>query len=77
MFVKKDNSALVKRLLRHLFKNPINVLFYVKNIIFIYNDTPKELRLFQCFLCKENFVFPLTSKDFVACNSCFKEIAYE
>lgn len=74
MFIKKDNSALAKRLLQYLFKNPSNVLFYVKNLIFKNDKTPKEIRLFQCFMCSENFVFPLTSKDYTACNECWKTL---
>ena len=74
MFIKKDNSALAKQLIKHLFKNPINVLFYVKNLIFKYDKTPKEFRLFQCVFCKENFVFPLKSKDYTLCNDCWKMI---
>ena len=74
MFIKKDNSALAKRLLQYLFKNPSNVLFYVKNLIFKNDKTPKEIRLIQCFMCSENFVFPLTSKDYTACNECWKDL---
>lgn len=74
MFIKKDNSALSKRLLQYLFKNPSNVLFYCKNLIIKYHQTPKEIRLFQCFMCSENFVFPLTSKDYTACNECWKTL---
>ena len=55
-------------------KNPSNVLFYVKNLIFKNDKTPKEIRLFQCFMCSENFVFPLTSKDYTACNECWKDL---
>ena len=72
MFIYKNHSALIKRLFQHLFKNPINVLFYVKNLIFRFNRTPKEIRLFQCFFCKENFVYPLTSQDYEFCNDCWK-----
>jgi hypothetical protein len=74
MFIKKDNSYLTKKLLKYLFKNPINVLFYVKNLIFNNYNTPKEIRLFQCFICKENFVFPLTSKDYTLCNKCWRSL---
>ena len=74
MFIKKNNSNLAKRLVQHLFKKPSNVLFYVKNLIFKNDKTPKELRLFQCFICSENFVFPLESKDYTACNECWKDI---
>ena len=77
MFIYKNNSALAKRLLQHLFKNPLNVMFYVKNLIFNNYNTPKQIRLFQCFMCKENFVFPLTSKDYTACNNCWKLIAHD
>ena len=72
MFIKKNNTNLKKRLLKHLLKNPINILFYIKNLVFNNYNTPKEIRLFQCNLCKENFVFPLTSKDFFMCNKCWK-----
>lgn len=74
MFIYKNNSALIKQLFKHLYKNPINVLFYVKNLIFKYHQTPKEIRLFQCFMCSENFVFPFTSKDYMACNECWKDM---
>lgn len=74
MFIKKNNNNLYKKLLIHLFKNPINVLFYVKNLIFNNHNTPKEIRLFQCFMCKNNYVFPLTSKDYQTCNSCWKTL---
>ena len=37
-----------------------------------FNHSPKEIRLFQCFMCKENYVYPYKSKDYVACNNCFK-----
>jgi len=74
MFVKKNNSFLAKKLLKHLFTNPTNVLFYVKNLILHYDKTPKEIRLFQCFMCKQNHVYPLKSKDYVACNNCFKKL---
>lgn len=72
MFVKKDNSFLIKKLLKHLFINPINVLFYAKNLIFNNYNTPKEIRLFQCFMCSEEFVFPYKSKDYTFCNKCWK-----
>jgi len=72
MFVIKNNSKLVKLLIKYLFINPTNVLFYVKNLILKYNNTPKELRIFDCFMCKEKYVFPLTSKDYFACNKCMK-----
>ena len=74
MFIKKDNSALAKRLIQYLFKKPSNVLFYVKNLIFNNYNTPKEIRLFQCFMCKENFVFPYKSKDYIGCNDCWKKL---
>ena len=74
MFVKKNNSFLAKQLLKHLLINPTNVLFYVKNLILHYDKTPKEIRLFQCFMCKENHVYPHKSKDYVACNNCFKKL---
>ena len=74
MFVKKNNSFLAKRLLKHLFTNPTNVLFYVKNLILHYDKTPKEIRLVQCFMCKENYVYPFKSKDYVACNNCFRKL---
>jgi len=74
MFVKKNNSFLAKKLLKHLFTNPTNVLFYVKNLILHYDKTPKEIRLFQCFMCKQNHVYPFKSKDYVACNNCFKKL---
>jgi len=74
MFVIKNNSFLAKRLLKHLFTNPTNVLFYVKNLILHYDKTPKEIRLFQCFMCKQNHVYPFKSKDYVACNNCFKKL---
>ena len=57
MFIYKNNSALAKRLLRHLFKNPINVLFYVKNLIIKNDRTPKEIRLFECHFCKKILFF--------------------
>jgi len=74
MFVKKNNSFLAKKLFKHLLKNPTNVLFYVKNLIFYYDKTPKEIRLFQCFMCKENFVYPFKSKDYIGCNDCWKKL---
>jgi len=74
MFVKKNNSFLAKRLLKHLLTNPTNVLFYVKNLILHYDKTPKEIRLFQCFICKENYVYPFTSKDYLVCNDCFRTL---
>ena len=33
MFVKKNNTFLAKKLLKHLFINPTNVLFYLKNLM--------------------------------------------
>jgi hypothetical protein len=51
-----------------------NILFYVKNLIFKWGKTPKEIRYFTCFICKEDFSFPLYSKDYVVCNSCFDKI---
>ena len=74
MFVKKNNSHLAKKLFKHLFINPTNVLFYVKNLILHYEKTPKEIRLFQCFMCKENFVYPFKSKDYISCNNCWKNL---
>ena len=74
MFVKRNNSYLAKKLFKHLFINPTNVLFYVKNLILHYDKTPKEIRLFQCFMCKDNYVYPYKSKDYVACNKCWKTL---
>jgi len=51
-----------------------NILFYVKNLIFKWDKTPKEIRNFTCFICKEDFSFPFYSKDYVVCNSCFDQI---
>jgi len=51
-----------------------NILFYVKNLIFKWDKTPKEIRNFTCFMCEKNFSFPLYSKDYVVCNSCFKNL---
>ena len=48
-----------------------NILFYVKNLIFKWNQTPKEFRSFMCFLCKDVFKFPTQSKDYIICNDCF------
>jgi hypothetical protein len=52
----------------------INILFYVKNLIFKWNKTPKEIRNFVCFMCGRSFIFPFYSKDYVICNSCFKKL---
>ena len=72
MWVVKNNSYLVKMLFKHLFLNPTNVLFYIKNLILHFDNVPKEIRAYTCFMCKQKFVFPLTSKDYMTCNKCLK-----
>jgi len=51
-----------------------NILFYIKNFLFRYHETPKEIRPFTCFMCHKDFVFPFTSQDYMACNDCWKEL---
>jgi len=51
-----------------------NILFYIKNFLFRYHETPKEIRPFTCFMCRRDFVFPFTSQDYMACNDCWKEL---
>lgn len=51
-----------------------NLLFYCYNFIFKNHQTPKEKREFQCFMCNKHFVFPITSKDYMACNECWKTL---
>jgi len=51
-----------------------NILFYLKNFIFKNSYTPKEFRRFICFMCYEPHLFPLTSKDYMACNECLDSL---
>jgi|VirMetMinimDraft_7_1064189.scaffolds.fasta_scaffold201124_1 hypothetical protein len=51
-----------------------NILFYLKNLMLKNYNTPKELRKFSCFMCGEYHVFPITSKDFFACDKCYKTL---
>jgi len=52
-----------------------NLLFYLKNLIFKYRFTPKEIRKFICFICEDKHIFPFTSKDYMCCNKCLLTIA--
>ena len=36
--------------------------------------TPKELRRFTCFMCGGRFLFPITAKDYMACNDCLEHL---
>ena len=51
-----------------------NILFYLKNFILKNKNTPKELREFSCFMCGENHVYPITSKDYFACDKCYETL---
>ena len=54
-----------------------NILFYLKNLLLNYYQTPKQIRHFNCFLCRNNYTFPITSKDYVVCNKCMETIAVD
>jgi len=54
-----------------------NLLFYAKNFIFKNSSTPKELRRFTCFICGGRFLFPITAKDYMACNVCLETLKDE
>lgn len=51
-----------------------NILFYLKNLILNNNQTPKQIRHFDCFLCFDHYVYPFTSKDYLVCNDCFRTL---
>jgi protein-arginine kinase activator protein McsA len=48
-----------------------NIIFYIKNLVTKWHQTPKQIRNFTCFICYDNFIFPIQSKDFIICNDCF------
>ena len=48
-----------------------NILYYLKNLIFKWEQTPKEITNFTCPMCENDFKFPITSKDYLLCNKCF------
>jgi hypothetical protein len=52
-----------------------NLLFYLKNLIFNYRYTPKRITRFVCFICRDIYTFPITSKDYLLCNECFETMA--
>lgn len=68
------NKDLKKLLIKNFFKYPKNIVFYLKNYIFKNNDTPKEIRMFSCFMCKGTFIFPITSMDYMSCNECWETL---
>jgi hypothetical protein len=51
-----------------------NLLFYFKNLIFNWHNTPKEVRTFTCFMCQSKYIYPITSADYFVCNNCFDTI---
>jgi hypothetical protein len=51
-----------------------NILYYLKHLVTRWHETPKEIRYFTCFICNEDYMFPLYSMDYVVCNNCFKKL---
>ena len=48
-----------------------NIVFFVKNLFSNWNKTPKDIRGFSCVYCGRDFIFPITSKDYLICNDCW------
>ena len=51
-----------------------NLLFYFYNYIFKNDKVAKGKREFYCAGCSQHHTYPLTSKDYFMCNSCWKTL---